>query len=141
MIRTDLPRTHMAVVPVNTLDARTRSALDVAASLAPGVLAIHVRDVSASAGDLEARWPHEAPGVPLCIIEPASHGWRAAFLRAIDKLRTTRAVEVVTVVLPREQRGMNQRRLGWRVSGRDKLRLSLALRPRVAVVTDSGPGV
>ena len=61
MIPTAATRAHMAVVPVRAVDDRTRSALDFARTIAPRVLAIHIRDLSASGMDLEARWPHEAP--------------------------------------------------------------------------------
>ena len=88
---------HLAVVPVTALDERTNAALEYAATLAPRVLAIHLRTVAAEA--LERDWSAFSQRSPLVIVDPSAGGLR----RVLEVLEHSQQLEQITVVLPSER--------------------------------------
>ena len=93
------PATHIAVVPLSCVDDRAERALDYAARLAPRVLALHVRDRRRRDG-VEAAWATLAPGVPLVVLDAAARDRQGALRRALDILRRSEQVDLITVVIP-----------------------------------------
>jgi hypothetical protein len=92
---------ELAVVPVAAADLRTREALRYAASLAPRVLALCVRDQRSSRmGALEREWRQAATSEPLVIVDAAAADCATAFCQALEVLRRTESLEQITVVLP-----------------------------------------
>jgi hypothetical protein len=88
---------HLAVVPVSALDEPTSAALEYAATLAPRVLAIHLRTVAAEA--LERDWPAFGQRSPLVIVDPSAGGLR----RVLEVLEHSQKLDQITVVLPTER--------------------------------------
>jgi hypothetical protein len=88
---------HLAVVPVLSLDAPTSDALEYAATVAPRVLAIHLRSVAAET--LERNWSSHGERPPLVIVEPSAGGLR----RVLEVLEHSQQLEQITVVLPRDR--------------------------------------
>jgi len=85
---------HLAVVPVSVLDAPTSEALDYAATLAPRVMAIHLRTVAAET--LERDWSSRAP---LVIVDASVGGLR----HVLEVLEHSQQLDQITVVLPTER--------------------------------------
>jgi hypothetical protein len=120
---------HIAVVPVADLNGHTQTALDYAATLAPRVVAVHVRR---HPGDFEARWAERSPTASLVVIETPSSTWTSPFVEAVTTLKRTEQARLVTVVVPRhpDEAGVGRRR--W-LSSAGALRLALGLNPGITV--------
>src|SRR5690242_10030589 len=92
---------HVAVVPIASLDEPTQSALAFARTLSAEVLAVHVRPEAGDGSvDLERLWPVHVTDVPLVLVEGVAGSWKSAFLQAVRTLKTSRAAEQVTIILP-----------------------------------------
>jgi hypothetical protein len=125
---TGQPR-HIAVVPVADLDGYTESALDYAATLAPRVVAVHVRQDPC---DFEARWAALSPTASLLVIDTPASQWQTPFVRAVTALKRTGQADLVTVVVPPAAQGGQDRRRPW-LSSAAALRLALGLHPGIVV--------
>jgi len=88
---------HLAVVPVAALDERTSAALEYAATVAPRVLAIHLRTVPAET--LESDWSSCGSRAPLVIVDASAGGLR----HILEVLEHSQQLEQITVVLPSER--------------------------------------
>ncbi len=96
------PNNHLAVVPLAVVDDLAARAVDYAGSVAPQVVAVHVRNAArVRVHDFESAWAESAPGVPLLILDAAGQDWQGPFLRAVDALRRSAQADLVTIVLPR----------------------------------------
>ena len=95
-------RSHIAVVPMWAVDDQTQRALNFATTLAPAVIAIHVREREASEQNrIEESWANTKPMLPLVIVDvDDGHDWSIAFAQAIEMLKRTEQVDLITVVVP-----------------------------------------
>jgi hypothetical protein len=89
----------LAVVAVSASDSHTAEALEYAASLAPQVLAVHIRR-STDATALEAAWSKAAASPPLIVVDAPDGDCASAFQRALRVLLRTEVSAQITVVLP-----------------------------------------
>ena len=119
---------HVAVVPLSVLDEHTARALEFAESLAPQVIALHLRGAQFS--DVERDWSVASRGLPLVIVD-ALDGDRASGLRrALAVLQRTEHADLITVVVP------------WQPTGAygDELRLQdLASGNQTSVIVQHAP--
>jgi hypothetical protein len=91
---------HVVVVPVATFDQPTERALAYARTLAPRVLAVHLRRSSQGpAGPIEAVWARHAASVPLLVLDGTPGEWASCFGRVLDVLCRTEAIDLVTVLV------------------------------------------
>jgi hypothetical protein len=94
-------RRHLAVVPVSELDAHTAWALLYAGSLAPEVIAMHVRVAGPRGGaELERLWRTSGRGVPLVVVDAPAGGRAAALRQALAILQRTEQADRISVVVP-----------------------------------------
>jgi hypothetical protein len=91
---------HLAVVPVSTFDADTAEALTYAATVAPSVLAVHIRHF-ADAERIEQAWAKQAMLSPLVVVDATDGDCALAFRQALDVVGRTQGLDQITVVLPR----------------------------------------
>ena len=97
---------HIAVVPVVALNSETQRALDLARTLTPRVIALHVRHgQEPGTGDLEDAWSGRATSVPLIVFDAGGRDWNAALQSALDALRRAEQPRLLTVVLPADVAG------------------------------------
>jgi hypothetical protein len=89
---------HVAVVPVEGLDASTRRALRYAGTLTQRVVAMHMTDGRATR--LIHAWVED---VPLVVLDGAPDS--ALLLQAIQVLKNSERAERVSVVVPASRRG------------------------------------
>ena len=91
----------LAVVPVSAVDYQTDKALKYAVTLAPRVLAVHLRnDGCGQTEGIEDQWSTDLSRPPL-VIADAPRGDRAAALRRVlDVLKRTEQLTLITVVIP-----------------------------------------
>jgi hypothetical protein len=94
----------VAVVPVSVVDAHTAGALEYAKSLAPQVIAVHLR-ASTVASNLEDQWAAGALRLPLVVIDAPDGDRTSAMRRALAALRRTEHTEQITLVIPAQARG------------------------------------
>ena len=92
---------HLAVVPVSALDSPTNDALAYAATLAPRVIAIHLRTVAAET--LEREWSSKGERSPLVVVDVSGPDSARAFRRVLDVLERSQQLQQITVVLPSER--------------------------------------
>lgn len=89
---------QVAVVLLSVLNEHTARALQFAESLAPQVIALHLRGAEIS--DVERDWCMGTARLPLVIVD-APDGDRASGLRrALAVLRRTQHADLITVVVP-----------------------------------------
>jgi hypothetical protein len=120
---------HIAVVPVADLERHTEIALDYAATLAPRVVAVHVRH---DACDFEARWAALSPTASLVVIDTPVPQWKTPFVRAVNALKRTEQADLITVVVPPAAHSGQDRRRP-RLSSAAALRLALGINPGIVV--------
>ena len=94
-------RRHVAVVPVAAVDDQTNHALTYATTLAPQVLAVHIRTLKGrQAQGIEDAWERSGASLPLLIVDASSVSSANAFRRALDVLMRTEQLDRITVVVP-----------------------------------------
>jgi hypothetical protein len=93
------PRKHIAVVPVAGMDDPTKRALAYAGTLAPHVLAVHLREDD-RADDLTQTWATHEAEVPLVVLDARPHERQRVLLRMLELLRRTEGADLVTLVVP-----------------------------------------
>ena len=92
---------HIAVVPVADIDQPAERALKYAGTLAPQVLAVHVRAATGHrTGEFEELWARCAPTVPLVVVDGAINDWQGPLLQMLGALRRTAQADLITVVMP-----------------------------------------
>ena len=88
-------------MPVAALDRETERALEYAGTLAPRVVAVHLRESEdGQGGGLADAWADREPLVPLVVVDYAERDWTGSLLRVMDVLRRTETTERITVVVP-----------------------------------------
>jgi hypothetical protein len=93
--------THIALVPVSAVDSQIGQALTYAATLAPQVLAVHLRtDERGQTEAIEDEWTRSGARLPLLILEASRGDSAGAFRRAVEVLKRTQRVDQITIVLP-----------------------------------------
>ncbi len=103
---------HVAVVPLGALDHSAQRALEFAGTLAPHVVAVHVRAANTAPDpEFDVRWSRGEPLVPLLVIDDPRHDWKPAFVMALDALRSTLDADVITVVVQPTQQDAFRRAL------------------------------
>lgn len=97
---------HIAVVVVADLDAQTARALNYASTLAPHVLAVHVREAEPhQVCRFEASWARLEPRVPLVVLDVSPGDGEDPLLRTLDVLRRTQQADLITLVMPPRSAG------------------------------------
>ena len=99
---------HVAVVPVSAVDSATTEALRYAATLAPNVLAIHIREPD-DPDALEAVWVQAEASSPLVVMDAPDGDYARAFGRALDVLVRSEQRCQIAVVVP-----FGHQRMDWR---------------------------
>ena len=93
--------THIAVVPVSAVDSHLGQVLTYAATLAPQVLAVHLRTHERGQTEaIEDEWTRSGATLPLLILEASRGDMAGAFLRVVEVLKRTRRADRITIVLP-----------------------------------------
>jgi hypothetical protein len=92
---------HRIIVPVNTLNQGTLTALRYAQSLTSDVTAVHVSLDPAETADLQQRWPMWGEGVRLVVLDSPHQMVLEPLLEYIHGLRTLKQDnEILTIVVP-----------------------------------------
>ena len=93
--------THIALVPVATVDSQVGQALTYAATLTPQVLGVHVRSHPRGRAEaIEDEWTRSGATLPLLVLEPPHGDTAGAFRRAVELLKRTELVDQITIVIP-----------------------------------------
>ncbi len=96
---------HRIIVPVNTLNQGTLTALRYAQSLSSDVTAVHVSLDAAETADLKQRWPTWGEGVRLVILDSPHQMVLEPLLEYIQGIRAVKQDnEIVTIVVPQSIR-------------------------------------
>ncbi len=92
---------HRIIVPVNTLNQGTLTALRYAQSLSSDVTAVHVSVDQAETADLKQRWPVWGEGVRLVVLESPHQMVLEPLLEYIQGIRALKQEnEILTIVVP-----------------------------------------
>jgi hypothetical protein len=88
-------------VVVTACDDQTARALRYAGTLAPRVVAVHLRDAEAGqAEDLESCWAQHQPSVPLVALDASVDDRPGHLLRALRVLRRSEPADLITLLMP-----------------------------------------
>ena len=92
---------HRIIVPVNTLNQGTLTALRYAESLSSDVTAVHVSLDPAETADLKQKWPTWGEGVRLVVLDSPHQMVLEPLLEYIHSIRLLKQEnEILTIVVP-----------------------------------------
>ncbi len=128
-----LPAREHVVVPVDSVNKITLSAIALARELSSRITAVHVTDEREAAEEFRARWGRAVPDVPLLIMESPYRAFVAPMVAFVESLERAEPEAGITVVLPTFVPGHWWERL---LHNRTVLRLEPHLKdlPRVRVI-------
>lgn len=93
-------RGNMVVVPIGGVHRAVLEAMDYARTLSPDVRAVYVNAVPGATEQVEREWKQWGQGVPLVLLDSPYRSLLEPLLEYVAALRTERADDFITVVLP-----------------------------------------